>query len=70
MAVTCTYEPLGQGFRHSVKTEKGSYVMGKSWIDATCPRDMMDYDFTQSMCDLHESHKNTHALWCALQVRP
>ena len=68
MGVTFTNEPLGNNFRHHVVTENGHYVMGKSWIDTTCPRDMMDYDMTQSMNDAKQAAADTHALWCRLQT--
>jgi len=49
MPRTFTNEPLGKGFRYTVKTERGAYCMGKSWIDTAQPNDMMDYDFTMSI---------------------
>lgn len=68
MAVTFTNEPLGSNFRHTVKTERGYYVMGKSWIDTTSPRDMMDYDFTNSYQGGVIAANETHANWCAQQT--
>ena len=49
MPKTFTNEPLGKNFRYTVKTERGVYCMGKSWIDTAQPNDMMDYDFTMSL---------------------
>ena len=69
MAKTFTNEPLGKNWRHSVATERGAYIMGKSWIDTTSPSDMMDYDFTDSWRWLTEAHAFTHAMWASLQVQ-
>ena len=68
MPKTFTNEPLGSNFRHIVKTERGHYVMGKSWIDTTSSSDMMDYDFTAPTHELKASHAETHAMWCKSQV--
>lgn len=68
MAKTFTNEPLGPGFRHSVKTERGHYIMGGSWIDCTNPRDMMDYDFTTTFADGIKAANEIHQLWCQGQI--
>lgn len=70
MARTFTNEPLGNNWRHFVPTEVGRYTMGRSWIDTSAPCDMMDYDFTDSFDGLYAAHAESHANWCATQVRP
>lgn len=70
MPRTFTNEPLGNNFRHECRTERGSYVMGKSWIDTTCPSDMMDYDFTQSFAEGVAAANKTRADWCRMQATP
>lgn len=68
MAKTFTKEPLGDNWRHRVKTERGDYVMGKSWIDTAVPSDMMDYDFTDTFDGAKEAHAETRRMWAAVQV--
>lgn len=68
MAKTFTNEPLGLGFRYSVKTERGHYIMGRSWIDTTSPSDMMDYCQFSSIADLISESVKTHSDWCRNQV--
>jgi hypothetical protein len=41
--------------------------MGKSWIDTTCPSDMMDYDFTAPIHELKDSHEQTRIMNIGLQ---
>ena len=67
MPRTFTNEPLGDSFRYTVKTEHGHYVMGKSWIDTTCPNDMMDYDFTDTIEGLKKSHNDIRLMNAGLQ---
>lgn len=69
MPRTATNEPLGDNFRYAVKTERGHYVMGKSWIDTATPCDAMDYDHTAPIHDLNRQHAERHAMWCADQTR-
>ena len=57
MPKTFTNEPLGHNWRHTCRVRGTTYyVMGKSWIDTTAPRDMMDYDLTMSWPDLLKLH--------------
>lgn len=70
MAVTFNNEPLTKSGWHRVKTERGEYRMAPSWIDTASPRDMMDYDFTQTIQEGRAASADTHMLWCSMQVCP
>ena len=69
MAKTFTNEPINMANNHKCKTERGTYMMGPSWIDTTAPSDMTDYDFTMSISDCKQASIETHQLWCQQQIR-
>lgn len=57
MPRTFCNDALTAAGRQTVKTESMGYIMSGSWIDTTCPNDMMDYDFTASIQELKNQHE-------------
>jgi hypothetical protein len=67
MANVFCNEKLAPPHAHSVRTDRGKYLMGNSWIDTTAPRDMMGNP-SRNHCEWLDEAAETHRLWCQQQV--